>query len=479
MADIKVKKKGDIAIKTLDRTAIMSSKLKENIVDIRDKTKETYETNENSSQEYAGNKIQSKVNSTAYYTGNKGNQIGRRSFKETKENIKKGKETISRIKGKIQKSKEIKKAGEKTVKTAKRTVKATKKTIKTAEKTAKVTIKTTKQAVKTTTRVAKRTVQMAKATAKATIKAIQVAVKVTVATVKAIIAATQALISAIIAGGWVAVLIIVIIALIAMICTSIFGIFFSSEESVGGRTMSSVISEINTEFTNKITDIQKNTSHDEYEISSNRAEWKDILSVYAVLVSNGDEQTDLITLDDTKISQLKSVFWEMNVITYSTQTVEKEIETTDENGNTKKEKVKRKILYINITSKSVDEMILIHNFNDKQKIQLAELQKDEYNSMWSCVVYGSSIGSTDIVQVALAQVGNVGGQPYWSWYGFNSRVEWCACFVSWCANECGYIESGVIPKFAGCESEGVSWFKTCGLWQDGGYTPKARRYNFL
>ena len=290
MADIKVKKKGDIAIKTLDRTAIMSSKLKENIVDIRDKTKESYETNENSSQEYAGNKIQNKVNSTAYYTGHKGNQIGRKSFIDTKENIKKGKETISKIKGKIQKSKEIKKAGEKTVKTAKRTVKATKKTIKTAEKTAKVTIKTTKQAVKTTTRVAKRTVQMAKATAKATIQAIQVAVKVTVATVKAIIAATQALISAIIAGGWVAVLIIVIIALIAMICTSIFGIFFSSEESVGGRTMSSVISEINTEFTNKITDIQKNTSHDEYEISSNRAEWKDILSVYAVLVSNGDEQ---------------------------------------------------------------------------------------------------------------------------------------------------------------------------------------------
>ena len=476
MADIKVKKKSDITIKTLDRTAIMGSKLKGNIVDIKDKTKESYETKENSSQEYAGNKVQEKTKATAYYGAYKGNQIGKKSFLETKDNIKKGKETISKIKGKIQKARDIKKAGEKTVKTAKRTVKATKRTIKTAEKTAKVSIKTTKQAVKTTTKVAKRTVQMAKATAKATIKAIQVAVKVTIATVKAIIAATQALVSAIIAGGWVAVLIIVIIALIAMICTSIFGIFFSSEESVGGRTMSSVISEINTEFTNKITEIQKNTSHDEYEISSNRAEWKDILSVYAVLVSNGEEQTDLITLDDTKISQLKSVFWEMNIITYRTETVEKEIETTDENGNTKKEKVKRKILYISITNKSVDEMIQIHNFNDKQKVQLAELQKDEYNSMWSCVVYGSSIGSTDIVQVALAQVGNVGGQPYWSWYGFNSRVEWCACFVSWCANECGYIESGTIPKFAGCESEGVAWFKTCGLWQDGGYTPKARRY---
>lgn len=51
--------------------------------------------------------------------------------------------------------------------------------------------------------------------------------------------------------------------------------------------------------------------------------------------------------------------------------------------------------------------------------------------------------------------------------------------MSWCANECGYIESGTIPKFAGCESEGVAWFKTCGLWKDGGYTPKARRYYFL
>lgn len=67
-------------------------------------------------------------------------------------------------------------------------------------------------------------------------------------------------------------------------------------------------------------------------------------------------------------------------------------------------------------------------------------------------------------------------EPYWSWYGFKSRVEWCATFVSWCANECGYIEAGIIPKFAGCQAEGVEWFKTCGLWKDGGYTPSPRRY---
>ena len=63
--------------------------------------------------------------------------------------------------------------------------------------------------------------------------------------------------------------------------------------------------------------------------------------------------------------------------------------------------------------------------------------------VWSQVLYGISAGDGEIVTVALSQVGNVGGQPYWSWYGFNSRVEWCACFVSWCANECGYIENGL------------------------------------
>jgi len=75
-----------------------------------------------------------------------------------------------------------------------------------------------------------------------------------------------------------------------------------------------------------------------------------------------------------------------------------------------------------------------------------------------------------IVAVALSQVGNVGGEPYWSWYGFGSRVEWCACFVSWCANECGYIDTGVIPKFAGCVN-GVQWFRERGQWADNAMQP--------
>ena len=63
-------------------------------------------------------------------------------------------------------------------------------------------------------------------------------------------------------------------------------------------------------------------------------------------------------------------------------------------------------------------------------------------------------------------------KPYWSWYGFEGRVEWCACFVSWCADQCGYIESGIIPKFAGCV-DGANWFKGNGQWKDRSYEPSA------
>ena len=78
---------------------------------------------------------------------------------------------------------------------------------------------------------------------------------------------------------------------------------------------------------------------------------------------------------------------------------------------------------------------------------------------------GTRLGNQNTVNIAKDQVGNVGGQPYWSWYGFNSRVEWCACFVSWCLNQAGYSE----PKFASCNSQGVPWFRDHGQWANGNY----------
>ena len=80
-------------------------------------------------------------------------------------------------------------------------------------------------------------------------------------------------------------------------------------------------------------------------------------------------------------------------------------------------------------------------------------------------VNGTRPGNPELVELAKRQVGNVGGQPYWSWYGFNSRVEWCACFVSWCYGQMGLSE----PRFAGCQSQGIPWFQSHGQWGARGY----------
>ena len=80
-------------------------------------------------------------------------------------------------------------------------------------------------------------------------------------------------------------------------------------------------------------------------------------------------------------------------------------------------------------------------------------------------VNGTRPGNPELVELAKCQVGNVGGQPYWSWYGFNSRVEWCACFVSWCYGQMGLSE----PRFAACQSQGIPWFQSHGQWGARGY----------
>ena len=177
----------------------------------------------------------------------------------------------------------------KTVKTAtKGTVKTTQKSVKTAQATSKAAIKTAEQTTKATqaakasAKTAQRAAQAAKATAKATVAAIKVAVKATVAAVKAIIAGTKALIAAIAAGGWVAVVVIIVICLIGLLVSSVFGIFFSGEDSGNGMTMQSVVREINTEYDTRLDEIKNGTSYDVLEMSGSRALWKEVLAVYSV-----------------------------------------------------------------------------------------------------------------------------------------------------------------------------------------------------
>lgn len=519
MADIKTRDKVKGTIKTIDKATVAADRMRSAYIQTKEKTEHSTHAQENSAEEYASDRIEGGVDRVTHEAAHQFDKQGRKGVEATKQNISKAKDGIQQFKekraensirrqsaqnGSVRNSpirtagnksakaaeqtqrtvkQSARSAGQKTVKTVSRgSAKTAQKTVKTAEQTAKTTIKTTKQAAKAAERTAKasakaaqKAAQTAKATAKAVVTGIKAAVKATVAAVKAIIAATKALIAAIAAGGWIAVVVIIVICLIALLLSSVFGIFFSGEDSGTGMTMQTVVQEINAEYDTKLQAEKDAVSYDVLEMSGSRAVWKDVLAVYAVKTNTDqDNPQEVATMDDSKKQILTDIFWEMNQITSRTESkTETQItETDDGHGNIVQTEttVTRTYLHITVSHKTVDEMAAQYGFNQEQKDYLAELLKDENNSMWSAVLYGISYSDGEIVTVALSQVGNVGGEPYWSWYGFNSRVEWCACFVSWCANECGYIDSGVIPKFAGCVN-GVQWFKDRGQWQDGSAEP--------
>ena len=515
-------------IKAIDKAAVASERMKEAYIRTKDKADHSLYAEESSPGEYASDRLSSGVDSVTHEVIHQFDKQGRKGIKTTKENISKVKENIQKRKAAAEQPKKqaekqaarktrqaadkisepvrtlrqergavktldrgkksIKTVdrGRKTIKqassTAKGTVKTASKSIKTAEKTAKASIKTTQQAAKAaqrtaqaTARAAKATAHAARAAARAAVAAAKVAAKATIAAVKAIIAATKALIAAIAAGGWIAVLVIVIICLIGLLIGSCFGIFFSGEDSGSGYTMQNVVQEINDDYQQQIDTTKANLSHDVLEMSGSRAVWPEVLAVYAVkTTTDPDNPQEVATMDDSKKAILTDIFWEMNQISSRTETRTETVitETDDGNGNIVETEttVTQTYLYITVSHKTAEEMAAQYGFDEEQKEQLAELLDEENRSLWSAVLYGIYTEDGAIVSVALSQVGNVGGEPYWSWYGFSSRVEWCACFVSWCANECGYIDTGVIPKYAGCVN-GVQWFKDRGQWMDGSAEP--------
>jgi len=273
---------------------------------------------------------------------------------------------------------------------AKGTVKTAQRSIKTAGHTAKATVKTSQVAAKTaakTAQDAQRAAQAARTAARAAAVSAKTAVKAMLATIKAIIAAAKSLITLIAAGGWVAVVVILVICLAGLLLGSVFGVFYSNE-SFGGNTpvMTEVVSWLNEEFTAEIERIKDENPHDTLELSSNGSStvvinWREILAVYAVKAAADPENgMEIATLDDAKVGILRDVFWDMNKIDYWLETIEHEETVTT-------------ILHINVTSKSYADMIAEYGFNAQQVIMLNELMKDEYQQLFIRLI-GSSADIT-------------------------------------------------------------------------------------
>ena len=506
MPDIKTRDAVKKTVKVIDKSVVAAERMKNAYIRTKDKAEHGIFAAESSPEEYAADRTLTGTETAAHEAAHGLDKAGRKGVKTTKENISKAKDYFQRRRTDLPKKqaqdamrrvrrsadatqktiKTVDRSGKTIKQTAKSTgkaaVKTTQKTIKTAEQTARTTIKTTQAAAKTaqktaqaTAKAAKTAAQTACATAKATAAGIKAAVKATTAAVKAIIAGTKALIAAIAAGGWVAVVIILVICVIGLIVGSCFGIFFSGEDSGTGQTMRQAVQEINADYQSQIDTTRANLTYDELEMSGSRAVWPEVLAVYAVkATTDPDDPQEVATVDDSKKAILKDIFWRMNEISSRTESKTEEVitETDDGHGNIVETAttVTRTYLYITVSHKTAEEMADNFNFTADQRKQLSELLDEENRRLWSAVLYGIYSGDDAIVKAALSQVGNAGGEPYWSWYGFNSRVEWCACFVSWCFNECGYLDTGTAPKFAGCVG-GVEWFRSREQWADNTIEP--------
>ncbi len=298
--------------------------------------------------------------------------------------------------------------------------------------------------------------------------------------VKGIIDAVKRLCAAIGAASVPLMLILVLAGAIAALVASAFGIFFSGDKAnTGTRPLREVVLEINSEYTGKIENIKNTVAHDELVMEGYQASWPEVLSVYAVYVTTKtDGATDVVHITDDHVTILKNIFWQMNTVTYSTKKVTetKKVPDLDSDGNQKKDKdgnllykdetVTKTILTITISHKTAAEEASSLHFNAQQLTQLNELLDVKNASLWAQILKGVGLGSSELVNLALSQLGNKGGEKYWRWAGLSKRCEWCALFVSWCGDQTGLRAAGQIPYFS-FVSDGVKFYKNKGKWIDG------------
>ena len=309
----------------------------------------------------------------------------------------------SKIRTKNAAVKGIKGKPQKAVKTASRSMKGVKNSAK-GIKTAQRSAKTAQQTAKTAAKASQKAAQAARTAARAAVTGIKAAARVTVAAVKATIAAVKGLVAAIAAGGWVAVVIILLICLIALIVGSCFGLFFGSDSTGTGTSVTQAVTTLNGEFQAHIQEIENTTAHDQQEITSNDGvlsiNWEDVLAVFSAKVTGAENGSQVASLDDAQVDELRNIMWEMNAVASSTRTESHEVEITEvgEDGKetTRTVTVTETILEITITHKTAEEMAQQYRFNTRQNEYLALMSEPENQNLWAELL-GGYVGGGEIL----------------------------------------------------------------------------------
>ena len=381
-------------IKTFDRADTLAQKSKSGISSLHNSAEQTQNIGYESETDYAGSELQDKEERIARMAMVGANKVGKWGVKETRKNIQKWRnrprkpKPNPKLKQLPSPQRPMLEAPKKGIKTAskgtKNAAKGTKNAVKGAKTTAKAAVKGTKAAVKGTVKAA----QLIKKAAIATVKFVKVAVKAIIAAAKATIAAIKGIIAAIVAGGWVAVLIIVIIVIVALVVGSVYAIFVPAEDS--GITIYSVKTDLEREYHQRQAELIANCQYDILNYEGDIAAWDEMIAVYAVKLNLGDEPQEVATFDEDKAAELKAIFWDMNSISLRTESRTTTVTRYETNADGELVEVQEDVTMIILTvvtdSMSADEISDEYGFSTKQDTMLDELLSEENSELWAGIL---------------------------------------------------------------------------------------------
>lgn len=371
-------------IKKVDRAEILAQKTKGGVSSLYNSAEQTQNVGYESETDYAGSELQDKEERIARTIVMGADRVGRWGVRETCKNIYNWRNRQIKPKQNFklkQLSAPQRPMLEAPKKGVKRAFKGTKTATKGVKTMANATVKGTKVASKATVKAA----QLIKRAAIATANFIKVAVKAIVATAKAVVASLKGIIAAIVAGGWFATLIIVIIVLICAVIGSVYAIFTPAEDN--GITIYEVMLNLENEHREQQAIIIENCQYDVLNYEGSMADWDDVIAVYAVKLNLGDDAQEVATFDESKAEELRRIFWSMNSIHLETETVTSYVpkQEIDENGNIVETTEEVPLVYLTIVSDSIDAFQAAddYGFNAKQDDMLAELLSEKNEDMWA------------------------------------------------------------------------------------------------
>lgn len=338
-------------IRVFDKTKDLSERTRNGIGEL---SKNTESSQSSSANDYASNIVSEKaerIGKSSTYAADRAGQMSVRETQKNISNLKNRPHKVKKPKTKANVPKRLKSAGKNTVKTSERV----------------------KQTIK---RLSKGVVKAAKAV---------------VSAVKVMIAATKSIVAAIVAGGWVAVVVILVICLVAAIAGSVYAIFLPPADD-SGMTLQGTVNAIENEYYETRDLMISEYDYDIVHYGGAIVPWKEIIAVYAVKMNLDTENpTELATFDEEKADALRQVFGDMNHIQIHTEVVDEVRSTTvvDENGNVSTVETVVEIvhLYVDTELTSIVKLCEIYGFTELQCDVLDDLLSEESAIMWGGLLF--------------------------------------------------------------------------------------------